>query len=580
MSSQRLIGRFTGLARFLAIVALCFVAGSSPAADQVSLSDLIDRVDPSIVRIDVTAGAEKGVGSGYVVGEEGVVATNYHVIAGASEATAVFKNGEKAKVLGTLMWDSKRDIAILKIDKSSLTALPLAATPPRKGESVVAFGAPVGLSFSASEGIVSAIREGKELGDDEKDARPGTWIQTTAPISPGNSGGPLVNRDGQVVAMNTMQLVIGQNLNFAISSVDVTAALKSSQGKKLVALTDGAAKAKPVRPPRSKDEMKPEEIPSTSIEAFVSAAQKGFSTGLGDARKRMSEANVKLAAIKKASTTNTLAAEAKAQGADYATTIIQGRTVYMFADAATKDKVAAEQEAVVAKASDLVKKLSDPKEGMLNYLKSAGPKLTPNAVGDVGCVSDMTVILISDDDEFRSYVERAPVTVRGIQTGSLATGSKVEGRVMYVAGTETVAMSRSSGDRVKVFVLREVPDEMLAQRLGLPASTLTAGSKSGSASTAKTDPGKSLVDSATEKTVASSTHPSASPVKAADPVKAEEFRTWTDKTGQYKKEAQLVGREDDKVVLKSRDGAVLKIPAASLSAPDQEFLKSLPAAAK
>src|SRR5207248_6103378 len=140
------------------------------------------------------------------------------------------------------------------------------------------------------------------------------------------------------------QLSIGQNLNFAISSMDVAATLKAAQGKKLVALTDGAAKAKPPRPPRSKDEMKPEEIPSPSIEAFVSAAQKGFSTGLGDARKRLSEANEKLAAIKKASTRNTLAAEAKAGGAEYATMMIQGRTVYLFADSATKDKVASEQE--------------------------------------------------------------------------------------------------------------------------------------------------------------------------------------------------------------------------------------------
>ena len=575
MSSRRLIS----LAHFLTIGVICWQGTRLQAADQASLSDLIDKIDPSIVRIDVTAAAEKGVGSGYVVDADGLVATNYHVIAGASEATAVFKNGEKIKVLGTLLWDAKRDIAILKIDKGSLTALPLADALPRKGESVVAFGAPVGLSFSASEGIVSAVREGQELGDDEKDARPGTWIQTTAPISPGNSGGPLVNRDGKVVAMNTMQLVIGQNLNFAICSVDVAAALKAAQGKKLVALADGAAKAKPPRPPRSKDEMKPEEIPSTSIEAFISAGQKGFSTGLGDARKRMSEANEKLTAIKKASTRNTLAAEAKAQGADYATTIIQGRTVYLFADSATKDKVAGEQEAVVVKASEMVKKLADPKEGMLNYLKSAGPKLTPNAVGDVGCVTDLTVLLISDEDEFRSVVERAPVTVRGIGTSSLATGSKLDGRVMYVAGTETVAMNRGSGDRLKVFVLREVPDELLVQRLAPSGSTVTVSGKSGSATAAKAD-AKSAVDSVAEKTAASGNSAGLSPVKAADAVKADEFRTWVDKTGQYKKEAQLVGREDDKVVLKGRDGTVLKIPAASLSLQDQEFLKNLPAAGK
>ena len=549
------------------------------AAEQGNLSDLIDKIDASIVRIDVTKGVGKGVGSGYVVDGDGLIATNYHVIVGASEATAVFKNGEKASILGTLMWDDKRDIAILKIDKRSLVALPLAASPPRKGESVVAFGAPVGLSFSASEGIVSAVRDGKELGEDEKDGRPGTWIQTTAPISPGNSGGPLVNREGQVVAMNTMQLSIGQNLNFAVSSMDVAAALKAAQGKPLLALTDGAAKAKPPRQPKSKTEMKAEDIPAASIEAYISAAQKGFSTGVADARKRLGEASEKLRAIKKASTRNTLAAEAKAQGADYATTIIQGRTVYLFADTATKDKVAAEQEAVVAKAGELVKKFEDPKQGLLNYLKTAGPKLSPNAVGDVGTVGDMPVILISDEDEFRTVVDQAPVTVRGVATGDLATGSKVEGRVMYVAGTETVAMSRASGDRVKVFVLRELPDELLIQHLG-PAAAATAGGKSGSSTTAKADAGKSAVNTVAEKTAAGGDHPGVSPVKAADATKADEFRTWVDKTGKYKKEAQLVGKEDDKVVLKGRDGAVLRIPVASLSEQDQEFLKSQSTASK
>ncbi len=174
------------------------------AADSGNLADLIDKVEPSVVRIDVIKGESKGVGSGYVIGEDGTVATNYHVIAGASEATAIFKNGDKVDVQGTVWLDPKRDIAILKINKQGLTPLPLADQLPRKGDSVAAFGAPVGLSFSASEGIVSAIRQGKELSED--DPLPGTWIQTTAPISPGNSGGPLVNQEGKVVAMNTMVL--------------------------------------------------------------------------------------------------------------------------------------------------------------------------------------------------------------------------------------------------------------------------------------------------------------------------------------------------------------------------------------
>ncbi len=260
------------------------LSNTARSAEPIAVADLIDKVEPSVVRIDVTKGEDKGVGSGYVVDADGLVATNFHVMVGATEATAVFKNGETAKILGTVLWDKKRDIAIVKIGKKSLPVLPLAKAVPRKGETVLAFGAPVGLSFSASEGIVSAVRDGKELGEDEKDPLPGTWIQTTAPISPGNSGGPLVNREGEVVAMNTMVLMIGQNLNFAISSVDVADALQKSHGKKLVSLPDGIGKQAPTVRRKSKNEISPDNIPAASLDAYVSAGQKNHRNGVADAQ--------------------------------------------------------------------------------------------------------------------------------------------------------------------------------------------------------------------------------------------------------------------------------------------------------
>jgi hypothetical protein len=95
-----------------------------------------------------------------------------------------------------------------------------------------------------------------------------------------------MNHDGQVMAMNTIVLLIGQNLNFAISSIDVADALKRSNGKKLVALTDGAAKAKPVkRPSKLKNEIAAKDIPAAALDAYVSAAQKGFRQAMSDARK-------------------------------------------------------------------------------------------------------------------------------------------------------------------------------------------------------------------------------------------------------------------------------------------------------
>ena len=142
------------------------------AADSGSLPDLTEKVTPSIVRIDVIKGDSKGVGSGYVVAEDGTLATNYHVIAGTTAATAVFKNGDKFDVLGTLLLDPKRDIAILKINKPGLTPLPLADKLPRQGDAVAAYGAPVGLSFSVTEGIVSAIAQWQGTGGGRSAARP------------------------------------------------------------------------------------------------------------------------------------------------------------------------------------------------------------------------------------------------------------------------------------------------------------------------------------------------------------------------------------------------------------------------
>jgi S1-C subfamily serine protease len=544
---------------FAAFIAAWFICPSASfAAESISLADLIEKIEPSVVRIDVTKGDGRGIGSGYVVAEDGVVATNCHVIAGAHEATAVFKNGDTAKVLGTLLIDENRDIAIIKIDKQSLTALPLADALPRQGDSVTAFGAPVGLSFSASDGIVSAVRQGGELA--EADKLPGTWIQTTAPISPGNSGGPLVNREGKVIAMNTMVLLIGQNLNFAISSVDVADALHKAKAQQLVSLTDGAAKTKSKEhhPSKSRHELDAKDLPAASFDEFISEAQKHYHDAVAAARSKLREANEQLRAMKSGTTNNSYAAQAKSQGVDYLVNHNRGQTYYLFPDVDTRQKCIDAQQKVAARCEDLVKKLDDPKQGMLNYLKNGGPELSPQTVGDLGYVSDLTVGTIDDQDEFRSSIHRVPIVVRGFNTSELAIGSKLDGRVMYVAGTEAFR-EKESESKVNVFVLREVPDDVLQQHLTTDKSS---ASKPVAGSTAETE-------SAAASSSASQPDPSGTLSKP------DAFRTWTDKTGKFKLEAQFVSLADGKVLLKRRDGDTLTVPFASLSPADQLFLKDI-----
>ncbi len=198
-----------------------------------SVADLIEAIEPSVVRISMSSPEGEGAGSGYVIDTEGTMVTNYHVVEGATRCTGRFRDDKKAEypITGIYYIDEKRDIAIVKIEapKDKLHPLSLAKDLPRKGEELVAFGAPLGLDFTTTQGNVSAIRDAQELLALGIPDYQGTWLQHSVPISPGNSGGPLVNMKGEVVGMNTMTITIGQNLNFAISAKDVADGLTKKQ---------------------------------------------------------------------------------------------------------------------------------------------------------------------------------------------------------------------------------------------------------------------------------------------------------------------------------------------------------------
>ena len=108
------------------------------------LADLIEKVEPSCVRVDVTTAKGGSIGSGFIVNEAGWVATNHHVVAGGLSATVSFADKTVAPVEGVLAYDKRRDLALIKIKTDrKLKALPLAKEKPRKGENSVAIGAPV-----------------------------------------------------------------------------------------------------------------------------------------------------------------------------------------------------------------------------------------------------------------------------------------------------------------------------------------------------------------------------------------------------------------------------------------------------
>lgn len=200
-------------------------------------ADVVAQVDPAVVVIETG----RGLGSGFVADPAGVVVTNFHVVDGATRATATFQSGRRLDVVGWVAADRGRDLALLRLHTTEkLPALSLSPTLPRKLEKVAAFGAPRGYEFSASDGAVSAIRSGAEVRDVFLRTKgvdvytlgleysiKAVWVQATAPISPGNSGGPLVNAKGLVVGANTWGRPDSQNLNFAIASTEIIALLKT-----------------------------------------------------------------------------------------------------------------------------------------------------------------------------------------------------------------------------------------------------------------------------------------------------------------------------------------------------------------
>lgn len=153
----------------------------------------------------------QGLGSGFVISEDGYVVTNNHVVDRAEDIQVVIDNGKKykAKVIGK---DAKTDLALLKIDPDEkLNAVKLGDSDELKiGDWVIAIGNPFGLGYTVTAGIVSA--KGRSLGLGAYD----DFIQTDASLNPGNSGGPLFNLSGEVIGVNTAIVAGGQGIGFAI----------------------------------------------------------------------------------------------------------------------------------------------------------------------------------------------------------------------------------------------------------------------------------------------------------------------------------------------------------------------------
>ncbi len=193
-------------------------AAQEPKLD---LGELIKRANQGVVLINIEnkSGQKLGFGSGFLLDDKGLVATNLHVVQRAARARVVFgfKDGNKAEVKCLRAYDKKSDLAIVELNHVPPAAKSLALGPralPTLGDSVTAIGHPQGLNFSATSGIVGGIRRASDGGavkpEDDR-----VWVQSTAAIGGGSSGGPLLSEAGRVIGINT-RVMPGQGIAFAV----------------------------------------------------------------------------------------------------------------------------------------------------------------------------------------------------------------------------------------------------------------------------------------------------------------------------------------------------------------------------
>jgi serine protease Do len=229
-----------------AAVLLSLMFFTAPLAAEEDLPQLIARIQPSVVTVIMfdRRGKVMGNGSGFFINPKGDLVTNYHVLSRAARAEIKTFDGRRFPIKLVLAADPRLDL--IKVS-AALPAggppayLPISPKRPLVGERVVVIGSPLGLDQTVSDGMVSGVRRITGLGE---------VLQISAPISPGSSGGPVVNVKGEVLGVARGFLTRGQNLNFAIPG-SLILGLREDNPRPLEDLDKTGETSTPGLPPRA-----------------------------------------------------------------------------------------------------------------------------------------------------------------------------------------------------------------------------------------------------------------------------------------------------------------------------------------
>jgi hypothetical protein len=219
------------LAGLLASAACGGAEKKKPAAPRLlTPAEIAKRTIPSVVTIRTDRGSR---GTGFVIGSEGLIATNLHVVTGASRVAITVADGRVFDQVTVAGFDPRHDLVVLRIKARSLPVLRLSEVEPELGQPVVVIGHPRGFENTLSDGLVSAVRQ----------LRPGLEvIQISAPISQGSSGGPVLDQRGRVIGVAYLTSMVGQNLNFAVPARYLAALADERGDAPITTLPDDSAR--------------------------------------------------------------------------------------------------------------------------------------------------------------------------------------------------------------------------------------------------------------------------------------------------------------------------------------------------